>query len=58
MAKNTDDKGDMTVREAGQKGGKRTSEAHDSKHYQDIGEMGGERVSELVDKGKQMEDGE
>lgn len=52
--------GDMTVREAGerggQKGGHTTAERYDSEHFSEIGQKGGERVSELVRKGKQSED--
>lgn len=49
-------KGDMSVRQAGQKGGRKTAETHDSSHYQNIGKKGGDRVSELVDRGKRSED--
>ena len=48
-------KGDMTVREAGEKGGKQTSLTHDKEHYEEIGRKGGSRVSESVDKGRQSE---
>lgn len=55
-----DNKGDMSVREAGEKGGRRTSETHGKDFYQEIGQKGGEkggqRVRELIDKGKQTED--
>lgn len=50
------DNGDMSVREAGAKGGQQTSKTHGHEHYEEIGKQGGERVSELVDKGKQVED--
>lgn len=49
------DNGDMSVSEAGQRGGKATSQKYDHEHFVDIGEKGGGRVSELVDKGKQAE---
>ncbi len=54
---------DMTVSEAGSKGGKRTAEAHGSEFYQEIGRKGGKiggtkgghRVRELIEKGKARE---
>jgi hypothetical protein len=53
------DKGDMSVRQAGQRGGERTRETHDKKFYHDIGQeggrKGGQRVKDLVDKGKSVE---
>lgn len=53
------DQGDMTVRQAGEKGGRKTSETHGREHYQEIGhkggEKGGQRVKELIDKGKEAE---
>jgi general stress protein YciG len=39
-------KGEMTVQEAGQKGGEATSESHDRKFYEDIGRKGGEAPHE------------
>lgn len=44
MAKNRnedEEKGKMTVEEAGRKGGEKTSETHDSDFYSDIGRKGG-----------------
>jgi general stress protein YciG len=42
-----DDKdGEMTVREAGQKGGEKTAETHGREFYQEIGKKGGEATSE------------
>ena len=38
-----EDKGGMSVREAGKKGGRRTSETHGREFYQEIGHMGGEK---------------
>jgi len=37
---------DMTVREAGHKGGERTAESHGHEFYEDIGHKGGERTAE------------
>lgn len=50
------DKGSMSVREAGQKGGRSVADKYDREHFSEIGQKGGERVSELVRKGKQSED--
>jgi hypothetical protein len=56
---NQNDSGDMSVREAGQKGGNKTSQTHGKEFYQEIGheggEKGGQRVSDLIDKGKEAE---
>jgi uncharacterized protein len=38
-------KGDMTVREAGQKGGETTAATHGKEFYEDIGRKGGETTS-------------
>ena len=40
-----EDKGDMTVSEAGRRGGQRTSETHGHKFYEEIGKKGGETTS-------------
>lgn len=50
-----DDKGEMTVEEAGRKGGEKTSKTHGKEFYQEIGHKGGERVKELVEEGKETE---
>ena len=46
----------MTVREAGRKGGERTSETHGHDFYQQIGKKGGQRggpkVRDLINAGK------
>lgn len=46
----------MTVREAGRKGGERTSETHGHDFYQQIGKKGGQRggpkVRNLINAGK------
>jgi general stress protein YciG len=39
--------GDMTVREAGRKGGETTSERHGREFYEEIGHMGGEKGGEV-----------
>ncbi|OQA04418.1 MAG: Glucose starvation-inducible protein B [bacterium ADurb.Bin400] len=49
------EKGRMTVEEAGRKGGRRTSETHGHEFYEEIGQKGGQRVRDLINKGKQAE---
>lgn len=39
-----EEKGKMTVEEAGRKGGQRTSETHGREFYEEIGRKGGEKV--------------
>lgn len=60
MAENQEEKGEMTVREAGHKGGEATSERHGREFYQEIGHKGGEkggpRVRELIEEGKEAEE--
>ncbi len=51
-------KGEMTVAEAGHKGGERTAETHGHEFYEDIGHKGGQRVKELVEEGKNAEGSE
>lgn len=52
MRGSKESKGNMTVREAGQKGGETTSRTHDRGFYQEIGHKGGQKVRELIEKGK------
>ncbi|NLC55858.1 MAG: Em GEA1 (EM1) [Armatimonadetes bacterium] len=55
---------EMSVREAGRKGGETTAERHGHEFYEEIGHKGGEiggprggqRVRELIEKGKQAEE--
>lgn len=46
----------MTVREAGRKGGMRTSQTHGHEFYEDIGRKGGvkggPKVKQLIEEGK------
>lgn len=51
------DRGAMTVREAGRKGGQTTSREHGPEFYHEIGTKGGQRVRELIERGKQSEGG-
>ncbi len=53
--RSTGSKGEMTVSEAGQKGGEKTAETHGREFYEEIGHKGGQRVKELVEEGKQSE---
>lgn len=52
-------KGEMSVSEAGHKGGEKTAETHGHEFYQEIGhkggEVGGPRVRELIEEGKEHE---
>ncbi|SEI10702.1 hypothetical protein SAMN05192559_11292, partial [Halobacillus karajensis] len=50
MAKQNNNNRNMTVEEAGQKGGNKTSKEHDKEFYQDIGQKGGETTSQEHDK--------
>jgi uncharacterized protein len=58
-ASERDEKGTMTVAEAGRKGGEKTAETHGHEFYQEIGhkggEIGGQRVKELIQEGKKAE---
>lgn len=57
-----EDNGDMSVKQAGQKGGERTKETHDHEFYSKIGqkggEVGGKKVKDLIERGKKAEDSE
>jgi hypothetical protein len=56
-------KGEMTVAEAGHRGGEKTSETHTHEFYQEIGHKGGEvgghkggqRVKTLIEEGEEFE---
>ncbi len=50
------DKGDMTVKEAGRKGGEKVSSERGPEFYEEIGHKGGQKVRELIEKGKKGED--
>lgn len=39
-------KGDLTVREAGKKGGEKTAQTHGHEFYSEIGHKGGEKTAE------------
>jgi hypothetical protein len=51
MAKK-ESKGDISVREAGRRGGTTTKERHGHEFYEKIGHKGGQKVKELIARGK------
>jgi uncharacterized protein len=48
-------RGAMTVREAGRKGGEVTAERHGPQFYEEIGRKGGQKVKRLIEQGKRAE---
>jgi uncharacterized protein len=48
-------KGDISVREAGRRGGNTTKERHGPEFYRSIGHKGGQKVRELIEKGRAVE---
>jgi hypothetical protein len=58
-SRSKENKGSMTVAEAGHLGGTRTAETHPREFYEEIGhkggEIGGQRVRELIQEGKKVE---
>ncbi len=50
-----EEKGSMTVQEAGRRGGERTAETHGREFYEEIGHKGGQKVRELIERGKEAE---
>jgi len=48
-------KGGMSVRDAGRKGGEVTAQRHGPQFYQEIGKKGGQKVKELIEQGKRSE---
>ncbi len=57
---NENEKGKMTVEDAGrlggQKGGRKTAETHGREFYEDIGHKGGQKVRKLIQEGKEHEE--
>ncbi len=47
-----EEKGRMTVQEAGRKGGMKTAQTHGRDFYEEIGHKGGQKVKELIEEGK------
>jgi general stress protein YciG len=50
-------KGEMTVREAGHKGGEKVLEERGPEFFSKIGHKGGQKVKELIEKGEQAQSG-
>jgi len=54
-------KGEMTVREAGkkggQKGGEMTAKKHGHEFFEEIGHKGGQKVKKLIEEGKKAQGG-
>ncbi len=48
MAEKKEKKGEMSVREAGHKGGEKTAETHGKEFYHEIGEKGGHKGGEAT----------
>ena len=48
-------KGDISVREAGWRGGNTTKQRHGPEFYREIGHKGGQKVRELIERGKSAE---
>ena len=59
MARQKENRGNMTVSEAGKKGGDTTASTHGREFYQEIGhkggQKGGQRVRELIEEGRRAE---
>ena len=49
-------RGDMTVREAGHKGGEKVKEERGPAFFSQIGQKGGHKVRDLVERGKEVEE--
>ena len=50
-----EERGDMTVKEAGRKGGETTKRTHGHDFYVQIGHKGGQKVRDLINRGKQQD---
>lgn len=48
---------EMTVREAGRKGGQTTKKRHGPQFYREIGRKGGQKVRRLIERGKRAASG-
>jgi len=49
------ERGSMTVREAGRKGGEATARRHGPQFYEEIGRKGGQKVKQLIEQGKRAQ---
>lgn len=45
-------KGEISVKEAGRRGGNMTKKRHGHEFYEKIGHKGGQKVKELIERGK------
>jgi general stress protein YciG len=52
------EKGAMSIREAGRRGGKATAATHGPEFYKGIGQKGGKRVQELIAAGRKAQENE
>src|SRR4030095_2280756 len=57
MAVQKKERGAMTVREAGRKGGEVTAQRHGPQFYEEIGRKGGQKVKQLIEQGKRLRGG-
>jgi len=48
-------RGEISVREAGRRGGQTTSQTHGREFYEEIGQKGGQKVRELIRRGQEAE---
>lgn len=55
MSERETERGKLTVREAGRRGGQATAERHGAAFYERIGRKGGQRVKDLLDRGREAE---
>jgi general stress protein YciG len=53
-----DEKGSMTVQEAGRMGGEKVKAERGEEFFSEIGHKGGQRVKELIEEGKEAEEKE
>lgn len=54
-SRKSEPKKDLTVREAGRLGGKKTAQTHGHEFYSEIGHKGGQKVKDLINKAEQQE---
>lgn len=52
---NQEERPSITCRQAGRRGGLKTSERHGPEHYKRMGQLSGKRVKELIERGRELE---